>query len=241
MDDNDSKEEGEEELAPEPDPWYTSMFKSREHEKASSESNSTLDESEDDDDVTSETILNRKLTVIVKKDDETSQLEPYTPTKESRKLMADTYESWYESEDFGVPATRPRFKDLMDQDKPSVPDTARTRKPTNNHNWDETYVSGLERVKLRLRQENISTTKYVEGLSLEGVIEEVHNLENKHPRKQSQKLLKVVSEMKKDVLQYDELIKSRMLLLEKMNVAESKSKRRSAQIQREDSDVWLEF
>ena len=69
MDDDDSKGEGGEESVPEPDPWYTSMFKSREHEQAiTTESNievSTLDD--DDDEI---------------------MLEPYHPTSQQRRLLA---------------------------------------------------------------------------------------------------------------------------------------------------------
>jgi len=179
MEDNDSKEEeAEEESVPEPDPWYTSMFKSREHEKATSESNSTLDESEDDDFVSLE--------------------DP----SQTRKLTAVMNDHWYET------------SRSIDQPTEPIDD--------NEDDVDTSYED------------------YIDNLSLEAMVEEVRHLEVDR-RKESENDLKaqVITELLKDDMQYDELINSRMLLLEKMDVAESK--RRSAQIQREDSDVWLEF
>ena len=71
------------------------------------------------------------------------------------------------------------------------------------------------------------------------MIEEVHHLEVDRKESENNMKAQVITELLKDEMQYDELINSRMLLLEKMDVDESK--RISAQIQREDSDVWLEF
>ena len=63
----------EEDSPSEPDPWYTSMFKSREHEGATSESNSTYDSTLTEDDNTAilepATQVARKLTVEDDADD----------------------------------------------------------------------------------------------------------------------------------------------------------------------------
>ena len=48
-------DESEEDLTSEADPWYVSMFKSREHEGATTESNNTMDDEE----------LRRKLTAQI--------------------------------------------------------------------------------------------------------------------------------------------------------------------------------
>ena len=64
-------------LTDESDPWYVSMFKSREHETSTSESNSTEDSKlmADDDDAI-----------------------PDTDFAKQRKLGTDTYDAWYETE-----------------------------------------------------------------------------------------------------------------------------------------------
>jgi len=66
----------------ESDPWYTSMFKSREHEGATSESNSTYD------------------STLITEDDDTAILEP--ATQEARKLTVEDEETWRSNPDNAI-------------------------------------------------------------------------------------------------------------------------------------------
>ena len=74
-DDNSQKEEDS--APPEPDPWYTNMFKSREHDAATTESNSTANDYHLDT------------------DDDEIILQP--DLRERRKLATDMQDTWYET------------------------------------------------------------------------------------------------------------------------------------------------
>ena len=64
--------------ASEPDPWYTSIFKSREHDAATTESN--------------------KIDSLLDIDDD-EILEPYHPNSQQRRLAVETHDTWYNTDD----------------------------------------------------------------------------------------------------------------------------------------------
>jgi len=78
LDANDDNSQKDEDSAPPgPDPWYTNMFKSREHDAATTESNSTANDYHLDTD-----------------DDDDENLEP---DLRERKLATDMQDTWYET------------------------------------------------------------------------------------------------------------------------------------------------
>ncbi|KAL7534846.1 hypothetical protein ACHAWF_004971, partial [Thalassiosira exigua] len=126
----------EEPSSPEADPWYTSMFKSREHESLTTESNSTEDLSlmaDDDEFLEEDEPTNRKL--------ETSSIDPLYETdldadqrldaseRTKRNLKVESGDSWYN--DDGSQREELPMKTCDSWNPSIVP-----RKPTWSDTWD---------------------------------------------------------------------------------------------------------
>jgi len=164
----------------EDDPWYSSMFKSREHESSTSETNTTESmEMEDDDDAV---------------------LEPSAPTK-GRKLEVDTQDPWYEKERIGrkleLDTQDPWYETERSADERlRVSDEQRNESFTLDYNIGtlplkdlpeegprhHTYLQDKEKevelrksVRSHLREEKIF--EYIESLSLEDMLKEERRLE----------------------------------------------------------------
>jgi len=168
-------DESEEDSTSEADPWYVSMFKSREHEGATTESDGT--DLEDTIGMEGE-------------EDDTVVLEP---TDRARKLTANINSLWYDTDRTG-------------------------HEEEDTRSYDENDTS-------------TDTEAYIDNLSLGGMLEEAHQLEDLSS--DTEKELK--AHLRKNEIQYEELIKSRMLLLEKMDIAESKRPIKQQE------EVWEEF